>query len=642
MQQYTRADAPARGRSLEESASISALAPIHGGFISVSPVNRARSLSPRKRLPRQAHHHLHIRVNVTGPQAKDNESRLVQNYHTTCMSHANPCSMSTRHRERSPSPLDNGVAMSGIEYEFSPPFNDARRDPGSRNRREARLRDEPELTTTVDDSLRHQGKHRSDSKTRPGLKSSGRKSNNSGCSGNTTSHSRNKRVPDSIDTEDSKRYVTIHAAHHSPTRTSQPKTPEASPKGRTYDEDVSSIYSQDYGSSLPVGVLHIPSRRTIEAQEETATLLQSYGYLQQDPFPGGAAAPDHSPSLSRPKSHNHLRPSGSRPELQAAGAMDREQLYSPLAPYFAHKNFPIAKRGGKVMIGDNGWLERTPAGLGKKQKASPKKSGFIDSIKKKAREMVGQTLVQKRCCAGLTASQTAEMKTQRRSRDSDKEKSIGAHTAISLDPREQSLLYGELEYILSTALNHFISTQLSQGRLDPDKLKKVADSWSAKGRPRVVGFRYDVETQLELVALHSEDFRFYGRRQGNAVEIAGLLSAMRTNARAMRIRTFCQPDSVIGKQVCDAQSLLGMLGSSESQQIALAEVVQFFRVIVEREQAAKLQRDAREKGRKLPHGQGDWQWEPADQMPPGSDPYGGLLLVPEGYDVDSETLAYPN
>ena len=77
-----------------------------------------------------------------------------------------------------------------------------------------------------------------------------------------------------------------------------------------------------------------------------------------------------------------------------------------------------------------------------------------------------------------------------------------------------------------------------QNLSDTEVLKRIADWWIQQGRPRVVGFRYDLETQLELVNLHIEEFVFYGRRQGNPIEIAGLLHSMKVNARAMRIRTF--------------------------------------------------------------------------------------------------------
>lgn len=186
---------------------------------------------------------------------------------------------------------------------------------------------------------------------------------------------------------------------------------------------------------------------------------------------------------------------------------------------------------------------------------------------------------------------------------------------ISLDPREQSLLYCELEFTLSNALDMYIKTQLNGGRLDPAKLKKVADSWAAKGRPRVVGFRYDLETQVELVRLHLYQFRFYhshysnshhhretlsgGGAEDSTTAVDAVLYAMKCNARIMRVRTLCQPDSVIAKHVLDAQSLLCLLGAAEGMHRALAEVSQFFKVVVERERAVRRTREA--SIRALPH-----------------------------------------
>lgn len=162
--------------------------------------------------------------------------------------------------------------------------------------------------------------------------------------------------------------------------------------------------------------------------------------------------------------------------------------------------------------------------------------------------------------------------------------------AISLDAREQSLLYCELEYHLTSALNDYISCELDKGRLVPDSFKKIADGWYNKGRPRVVGFRFDLETQVDLVTLHVNDFTFYGRRQCNPVEITSLLQTMKVNARAMSVRTFCQPDSVIAKQLVDTKSLFDMIGVTKGAHMALGEIVEFFKTIVEREQDHGKQR----------------------------------------------------
>lgn len=146
-------------------------------------------------------------------------------------------------------------------------------------------------------------------------------------------------------------------------------------------------------------------------------------------------------------------------------------------------------------------------------------------------------------------------------------------------------MYCELEFILSNALDSYIKSQLNGGRLDPDKLKKVSDGWLSKGRPRVIGFRYDLETQLELINLHTGQFRFYSHGQVNESAILATLGAMKTNARTIRVRTLCQPDSVIAKHIMDSQALLQLIGSIEGLQISLAEVSQFFKVVLEREKA---------------------------------------------------------
>ncbi len=176
--------------------------------------------------------------------------------------------------------------------------------------------------------------------------------------------------------------------------------------------------------------------------------------------------------------------------------------------------------------------------------------------------------------------------------------------AISLNAREQSLLYCELEYHLTSALNDYISCELDKGHLVPDSFKRIAHAWYHLGRPRVVGFRFDLETQVDLVSLHVNDFTFYGRRQCNPVEITSLLQTMKVNARAMRVRTFCQPDSVIAKQLVDAQSLFDMIGVAKGAQVALGEIVQFFKVIVEREQDYIRKQRQDEDGRRFaPHRQ---------------------------------------
>ncbi|KAH6997022.1 hypothetical protein EDB80DRAFT_814029 [Ilyonectria destructans] len=373
---------------------------------------------------------------------------------------------------------------------------------------------------------------------------------------------------------------------------------------RFTDDDPESLYSQEVRYMVQPGPLDV--HRTNHQRSRSKlndAVVDAYKDWAQIHTPSPPReSPTHPESLTRRPRRSKSTGEGLRQSRTAdtplsaitprdALRSDAAPLFSPLQFYFRGQDFPMAKKGEKTMIGDNGWLERTDKVPDKTKKTPQKKVGIIEGIKKIAKDM-------------------AELHhNNRRPQHSIKERP-SFQVAISLDSREQSLLYCELEYHLSSALNDYITVQLDKGRLVPDKLKRVADAWQHKGRPKVVGFRYDLETQLELVNLHVDDFRFYGRRQGDPVEISGLLHAMKVNGRAMSIRTFCQPDSVIAKQLVDAQSLFKLIGVPDAQQIALAEIAQFFKVIVEREMDYRLQRESEGRRTKMSsHGPDDSQWQ---------------------------------
>ncbi|KAI2467665.1 hypothetical protein F4781DRAFT_423189 [Annulohypoxylon bovei var. microspora] len=239
--------------------------------------------------------------------------------------------------------------------------------------------------------------------------------------------------------------------------------------------------------------------------------------------------------------------------------------FTPLTPYLMH-----TRMGSKTMIGNKGWLEDT-ASQTKKPVVKKKDASFIGTVKKTARRI---------------AAEMTEFRGEKPRVPTARELNI------SLDPREQSLLYCELEFILSNTLSAYINIQLHSGRLNPHIHAKISDGWQQKGRPKVVGFRYDLETQIDMISAHVGSFRFYGPHQANQDVIKGCLYGMKMNARAMRIHTYCQPDPVIAKHILDAQTLMLMLDSPESVQVPLTEVSQFFKVVIEREKDMRKKRSA--------------------------------------------------
>ncbi|SPO05786.1 uncharacterized protein DNG_08473 [Cephalotrichum gorgonifer] len=358
-----------------------------------------------------------------------------------------------------------------------------------------------------------------------------------------------------------------------------------------YEWDSESVYSVDDNTTARVSPLRIPSKNDGSSGVDMGDNQIFHGYCAWKLSPNGHRdSPGHTVSDGR-TNYDNLHPESfpTRPGARNEGGVkatksQREALYSPLTPFFADNGGLADRKGSKIMFGQNGWLEKTGPTLEKKEE--PQKKSMLGGLKKIAKEFAASSVG---------------------SRGEKKHVQLYSTIAISLDPREQSLLYCELEFYLSCAIHGYITVQLNHGRLDPDKLKKIADAWANKGRPKVIGFRFDLETQIELIGLHIGDFRFYGRRQGNETQISGLLHTMKVNARSMRIRTFCQPDSVIAKQLVDAQSFFNLLGVPDVQQLALQQVAQFFKVILERER----HRTGKHEGGKMPTVSSlvDSQWE---------------------------------
>ncbi|KAG8160540.1 hypothetical protein KVR01_010076 [Diaporthe batatas] len=340
----------------------------------------------------------------------------------------------------------------------------------------------------------------------------------------------------------------------------------------------SSYYSEDeLGQARPSYISPLRVREDLDAD---LSVPRCHDVRTRSPYPNRAKH-DASPArlISPNRGLQKTATTGDLHELRSDETFP-QRTYSPLSDYLSVQAKPIRKQ----LVGAHGWLERTSGAPGKQHSSdqgpidkapTQKKGGFLDSLRKMAKEMT-------------TSAKDITSSASRKPRERDNR---GTRLTVSLDPREQSLLYCELEFLLTTALDGYISSQFNAGRLDADKYKKIVDGWQQRGRPKVIGFRYDLETQLDLILLHSEDFRFYGKRAGLIAAVNGVLDMMRVDARAMRIRTFCQPDTVIAKQLLDSQSLFNLVGCCEQQQIQLAEVIQFFKVVLEREQSFRLRQN---------------------------------------------------
>lgn len=143
---------------------------------------------------------------------------------------------------------------------------------------------------------------------------------------------------------------------------------------------------------------------------------------------------------------------------------------------------------------------------------------------------------------------------------------------ISLTPPEQAKLYSEIELMICATANHFLKHQQYRGRIAPATLAKVAQGWISKGRPQIIEFRYDQQTQRDLVLYNIKAFRFHGPDADDPIVLNSMMHAWKHLGKDMSIRTFCTPDSLVRKHLCDINKVLEMLGAPEVMVQAYQEV----------------------------------------------------------------------
>ncbi|KAI1213594.1 uncharacterized protein F4807DRAFT_193318 [Annulohypoxylon truncatum] len=402
-----------------------------------------------------------------------------------------------------------------------------------------------------------------------------------------------RRRPPPLDLNETHRYGVVVRGNaqpvHNPVYSPYPEQGQQGQQHQFVQYRSSSVYMDDtplpYYDEPSPSPLHVPT--TSEMRGRADSILQGYNVWKDSqsgvgtPMGGlertrSTTAMEHGHPSEMMKAGDRVSLGPSHDGATLAGTPVQERfkeveapLFTPLTPYLMH-----TRMGSKTMIGNKGWLEDT-AEQAKKPTAKKKDASFMDTFKKTARKIAAE----------MTEFRGEKPRT---------------HTArelnISLDPREQSLLYCELEFILSNALSAYINLQLHSGRLNPHVHAKISDAWEQKGRPKVIGFRYDLETQIDMIAAHVGSFRFYGPHQADHDVVKGCLYGMKVNARSMRIHTYCQPDPVIAKHILDAQALMRLLDSPDSVQVPLAEVSQFFKVVLEREKDARKKRLAEKAG----------------------------------------------
>lgn len=130
---------------------------------------------------------------------------------------------------------------------------------------------------------------------------------------------------------------------------------------------------------------------------------------------------------------------------------------------------------------------------------------------------------------------------------------------ITLNPDVQSILYAEIENMITQAANEFLMKEYYNGNLSTGSLSKLKRDWEGMNMPGVPQFRFDQFTQYKLIISNRHRLNF-GRTN---THVTAILSNWEKICKHMRIRTFVAPDSVVKKDISDILHLLQLLKADE-------------------------------------------------------------------------------
>ncbi|OQD71250.1 hypothetical protein PENPOL_c001G08765 [Penicillium polonicum] len=130
---------------------------------------------------------------------------------------------------------------------------------------------------------------------------------------------------------------------------------------------------------------------------------------------------------------------------------------------------------------------------------------------------------------------------------------------ITLNPDVQSILYAEIENMITQAANEFLMKEYYNGNLSTGSLSKLKRDWEGMNMPGVPQFRFDQFTQYKLIISNRHRLNF-GRTN---INVTTILSNWEKICKHMSIRTFVAPDSVVKKDISDILHLLQLLKADE-------------------------------------------------------------------------------
>ena len=232
----------------------------------------------------------------------------------------------------------------------------------------------------------------------------------------------------------------------------------------------------------------------------------------------------------------------------------------------------------KQLFGENGWLGKSPSkDAPPEEQKEPALKRWGEKLRRRVDHMVCKSQCSWKDIVSLIVEQTEDLPKIDMSKlmqSPSKSKSPPKTTRfyVTLTPPQQAKLYSEVELMICATANSFLTLQQDEGRMSIEALSDLLQSWAMKGRPQVIEFMFDQQTQRELIVNNIKSFRFFGPNAENLISVNSMAHAWKTLAREMNIRTFCSPDAVVKKHLHDSYRVLETLGAPSVTMMAFLEM----------------------------------------------------------------------
>ena len=126
--------------------------------------------------------------------------------------------------------------------------------------------------------------------------------------------------------------------------------------------------------------------------------------------------------------------------------------------------------------------------------------------------------------------------------------------------------------MLVTTCNQLLVRENNAGRITQDSIIALEAKWAAQGRPAVLEFQYDNETQRSLITVNLTTIKLHGMCNEDTGVLNRNILAWLALVQVLKLRLYCHSDATIRKFLHEALLVIEMLGAPSVTRLALEDL----------------------------------------------------------------------